>query len=91
MCFFDWILGKKKYDPREHVDWDVYNQDYYNGMSYAEQEAKIASGGYEKGKAKPSTEHGRIDDVEYYNLYIKYYGEKSAELARQTGAFMIKE
>ena len=90
MGFFDWILGKNTYNHRDNIDWNVYNQDWDNGMSLVEREAKIASGGYDKGKAKPSAKHGRIDDVEFYNLYVKYFGEASAERARQVGFFMKK-
>lgn len=84
-------LLNKPVDPRQNVDWDVYNEDLFNGMPWEEREKKILAGGYEKGKAKPSSNHGRIDDVEKYNLDAKYMGENYAEIMRRNGMYVKQD
>lgn len=90
MGLFNKLVGKEEYTPNHNADWKVYYEDMSNGMSYEDRQAKLASGGYAKGKAKPSKEHGRIDDVWFYNWYVEHLGETSAEIARRKGLFANK-
>ena len=87
MGFWDWLTGKKD-DPEANADWKVYYEDMANGMTYGDRQKKLKSGGYAKGRAKPSENHGRIDDVELYKRYVKTSGKINAEIARRQGYFM---
>lgn len=90
MSVFDKLFNKS-IDPRQNVDWDVYNEDLFNGMSWEDREKKILAGGYEKGKAKPSNEYGRIDNVEQYDMDVRRVGKIHAEVKRRNGMYMNQD
>lgn len=75
-------LPNKPADPRQNVDWNACNEDSFNSMSWKECEKNILAGGYEKGKAKPNSNHGRIDDIERCNLDVKRMDENLEEVVK---------
>ncbi|MBR5258958.1 MAG: hypothetical protein IKV48_00490, partial [Eggerthellaceae bacterium] len=86
MGFFRKLLGlERKKDPRQTCDWDVYYQDFNNGMPWGEQQKKLEAGLYEKGIAKPDPRYGFVSDIDRYNADVERCGRVHAELLRRIG------
>ena len=83
-----WFFKKKTYDPYANCDWKVYYQDFDNGMPWGEQQKKLAAGLYEKGRARPNSNYGRIDYPDRYKDDLKRYGKTHTELLRRIGCYM---
>lgn len=82
------FFRKKPASYRTNADWDVYYQDFYNGMPFSKQQEKLKAGGYTIGHASVDPSYGRIDDKTKYNNDVNRYGKEYAEQNRRLGIYM---
>lgn len=79
---------RKANDPWANINWDVWTEDCNNGMPYGKRMEKLNAGDYAGINACASKDYGRIDKKELYDIYVEYFGERNANLARKKGLFM---
>ena len=82
------FFKKKTPSYRANADWDVYYQDFYNGMPFGKQQEKLKAGGYAKGYAKVDPNYGRIDNRDMYDKDVKERGKDYSERLRKLGIYM---